>query len=71
MTAGTRCGCGSMLGLRDVLLDSASGPLRTVTCCDRCAPAAEFPLPEGVARILARRGGIHLPAETPLLRPER
>ncbi|MEU5214059.1 hypothetical protein [Streptomyces sp. NPDC020742] len=64
-----RCDCGSTLDLRDVLLDSASGPCRSVTFCGRCAPYATESVPEGVARILARRAGLRLPDDPPTIRP--
>ncbi|MEU9498270.1 hypothetical protein [Streptomyces sp. NPDC048196] len=61
MTASTRCDCGSTLDLRDIVLDSASGPGRTVTFCGACAPKATLPVPAGVSRVLARRAGVRLP----------
>ena len=61
MTASTRCDCGSRINLRDIVLDSASGPPRTVTFCGGCAPRATLPVPSGVARVLARRAGVRLP----------
>ena len=69
MTASTHCACGSTLDLRDVSIDSASGPPRPTTFCGQCAPGATLPVPPGVARILARRHGVWLPGDPPPLRP--
>ncbi|MFF8784195.1 hypothetical protein [Streptomyces sp. NPDC015125] len=51
-------------------IDTATGPARTVTCCGACAPGPVGPpIPDGVARILARRAGVPLPGEPERLRP--
>ncbi|MFJ3948961.1 hypothetical protein ACIPXV_02680 [Streptomyces libani] len=66
----SRCGCGAALDLRVVEIDTATGPAITVTCCGPCArfPAGP-PIPDGVARILARRAGVPSPGEPKRLRP--
>ncbi|WP_326617485.1 hypothetical protein OG863_08925 [Streptomyces decoyicus] len=67
-TDATRCDCGSNLDLRDVVLDSASGPCVVITLCGRCAPGALPPVPPGVAKILARRADVRLPGAPPTIR---
>lgn len=69
MTASARCACGSTLDLRDVAIDSATGPAHVVTVCGPCAPGAVPSVPPGVARILARRAGVRLPGQPKRLRP--
>jgi len=69
VTASTHCACGSTLDLRDVSIDSASGPPRPTTFCGQCAPGATLPVPPGVARVLARRADIRLPGDPQQLRP--
>ncbi|WP_158713197.1 hypothetical protein [Streptomyces sp. NRRL S-1813] len=67
----SHCACGSNLGLRLVSVDTATGPAITVTCCGACATGAVVPpVPDGVARILARRAGIRLPGDPQQLRPK-
>lgn len=68
-TDSPRCDCGSTLDLRDVILDSASGPCVVITFCSQCAPRAVPPVPPGVAKILARRAGVRLPDDPPTNRP--
>ncbi|MGW7247679.1 hypothetical protein [Streptomyces decoyicus] len=66
----SRCACGSTLDLRVVSIDTATGPAITVTCCGACAPGTVGPaVPDGVARILARRAGVPLPGEPKRLYP--
>ncbi|MEV7470287.1 hypothetical protein AB0O20_27840 [Streptomyces kronopolitis] len=69
MTSSPRCDCGSNLDLRDIAIDSASGPPRLVTFCGPCAPAATGPVPESVAWVLARRARVRLPGEPRRLHP--
>jgi hypothetical protein len=71
MANGERCDCGSTLDLRDVLIDTATGPCMARTVCDLCAagPASPCPVPVSVARILARRAGVRLPGDPPTLGP--
>lgn len=68
MTGSPRCDCGSTLDLRDVPIDSASGPPRFVTLCGTCAPATTGTVPDSVAWLLARRAGGSLPGERRRLR---
>ncbi|MGW8552689.1 hypothetical protein [Streptomyces tubercidicus] len=66
----SRCACGSTLDLCVVSIDTATGPARTVTCCAVCAAGPVGVLvPDGVARILARRAGVRVPDEPRRLRP--
>jgi len=69
VTVSTRCDCGSTLDLRDVEIDSATGPARVVTVCGPCAPGATLPVPPAVARVLARRARVRLPGDPPTIRP--
>ncbi|BDH15791.1 hypothetical protein HOK021_69700 [Streptomyces hygroscopicus] len=63
MTSSPRCDCASTLDLRDVPIDSASGPPRYVTLCGTCAPATTGTVPDSVAWVLARRAGVRLRRE--------
>ncbi|WP_407555507.1 hypothetical protein QOM21_37225 [Streptomyces sp. Pv4-95] len=69
MADGDRCDCGSTLDLRDVLVDSASGPCiaRTVCSVFAAGQVSPCPVPESAARVLARRAGVRLPGETTTL----
>ncbi|MFH8569575.1 hypothetical protein [Streptomyces sp. NPDC017993] len=69
MTDDDRCDCGSPLDLRDVLIDTATGPCIVLTVCGLCAtgPVSPCPVPESVARILASRAGVRLPRDPPNL----
>lgn len=69
MTRSPRCDCGSTLNLRDVPIDSASGPPRLVTLCGTHAPDDTGPVADSVAWVLARRPGVHIPGEPGSLRP--
>ena len=67
MADGDRCDCGSSLDLRDILVDTATGPSIIVTVCGLCAagPVSPCPVPASVARILARRAACGSPENRP------